>query len=108
MRRNTSIKIMVMFLLLSFNSSAQTQSISQKLTQAIKQFESDPQMRHAIMSICVVDAKTGKKIFARNDQIGLAPASTQKIFTSAAAYELLGNNYKFKTELIYLGPIKKD
>lgn len=84
-----------------FTQSASTQTIQQRLTAAVKQFESDPQMHHAISSIFVADAATGKKIFGHNDQVGLAPASTQKIFTSVAAFELLGNNFRYKTELGY-------
>jgi D-alanyl-D-alanine carboxypeptidase/D-alanyl-D-alanine-endopeptidase (penicillin-binding protein 4) len=90
-------------LLITFTASAQT--IPQRLTAAVKQFQSDPQMRHAIMSLCVIDAKTGKKVYAHNDQIGLAPASTQKIFTSAAAFELLGSDYSYKTELALGGKV---
>lgn len=99
MIRNT----IVILLLLTTSTKAQT--IPQRLTQAIKQFESDPQMRHAIASICVIDAKTGKKIFSHNDQTGLAPASTQKIFTSIAAFELLGKDFRYKTTLGYEGEI---
>ena len=95
-------KLFVAMLLLIFNS-ASSQTIQQQLSTAIKQFQSDPQMRHAITSIYVADAKTGKKIFGHNEQIGLAPASTQKIITSAAAYELLGKNFRYKTELSYKG-----
>lgn len=94
----------VVILLVIFNS-ASSQTIQQQLATAIKQFHSDPQMRHAITGIYVADAKTGKKIFGHNDQIGLAPASTQKIFTSAAAFELLGKDYRYKTELGYKGKI---
>jgi serine-type D-Ala-D-Ala carboxypeptidase/endopeptidase (penicillin-binding protein 4) len=91
--------------LLVFFNTASAQTIPQQLATAIKQFQSDPQMRHAITSIYVVDAKTGKKIFSHNDQAGLAPASTQKIFTSAAAFELLGKDFQYKTDLGYKGKI---
>lgn len=87
-------------LLITFVASAQTQTISQRLMQAVKIFQSDPQMKHALLSFCVIDSKTGKKIYAYNEQIGLAPASTQKIFTSIAAFELLGSDYSYKTELV--------
>jgi D-alanyl-D-alanine carboxypeptidase/D-alanyl-D-alanine-endopeptidase (penicillin-binding protein 4) len=98
MKCNPSIKILLFFAVL-FAQSASSQTIQQQLTTAIKKFQSDPQMRHAITGICVYDTKTGKKIFGHNDQVGLAPASTQKIFTSAAAFELLGSNFHYKTEL---------
>lgn len=98
-------KFTLLLSLCFITSTAQT--VPQRLAQAIKQFESDPQMRHAIASLYVVDAKTGKKIYAHNEQTGLAAASTQKLFTSAAAFELLGKDYRYKTELGYTGDIEK-
>ena len=47
----------------------------------------------------------GNKIFALNPQYGLAPASTQKIFTAIAAFSLLGNDFTYKTEIGYNGII---
>lgn len=74
------------------------QTVNQKLQKAFQQFESDGQLKHAISSLYVIDAKTGKVVFDENSQIGLAPASTQKIITSVTAFELLGKEYKYKTE----------
>jgi serine-type D-Ala-D-Ala carboxypeptidase/endopeptidase (penicillin-binding protein 4) len=82
------------------------QDIEQKLLNVVKQLEADSQMRHAILGFAVADAKTGKIIFEHNSQVGLAPASTQKIFTSIAGFELLGKDYRYKTELGYDGGIK--
>jgi D-alanyl-D-alanine carboxypeptidase/D-alanyl-D-alanine-endopeptidase (penicillin-binding protein 4) len=73
------------------------QTVSQKLQKAFQQFESDSQLRHAISSLYVIDAKTGNVVFERNAQVGLAPASTQKIITSVTAFELLGKEYRYKT-----------
>jgi serine-type D-Ala-D-Ala carboxypeptidase/endopeptidase (penicillin-binding protein 4) len=87
-----------------FDSSAQT--INQKLKSAFTQFENDSQLKHAISSLYVIDAATGKIVFDQNSQIGLAPASTQKIITSVTAFELLGKDYRYKTELGYDGKIE--
>ena len=82
-----------------------SQSITQKLQTAYRQFEADSQLRHAISSLYVINAKTGKVVFDKNSQIGLAPASTQKIVTAATAFELLGKEYRYKTEIGYEGKI---
>ena len=74
------------------------QSVSQKLQKAFQQFESDSQLKHAISSLYVIDAKTGQVVFGKNSQVGLVPASTQKIITSVTAFELLGKDYQYKTE----------
>lgn len=91
-------------LLVSFSFA---QTVTQKLQKAYQQFEEDSQLKHAISSLYVMDAKTGKVVFDKNSQIGLAPASTQKIITSVTAFELLGKDYRYKTELGHNGEIEK-
>ncbi len=91
-----------------FFAGSFAQDITHKLEKAYQQFESDPQLSHAISSLYVIDAKTGKVIFDKNSQVGLAPASTQKIITAATAFELLGKDYRFKTFLYANGSIKND
>jgi len=85
------------FSLLVFICSAQT--VKEKLRTAFQKFEIDSQMRHAINSLYVINAKTGEVVFDKNSQIGLAPASTQKIITATASFELLGRDYRYKTIL---------
>ncbi|HYC29794.1 MAG TPA: D-alanyl-D-alanine carboxypeptidase, partial [Chitinophagaceae bacterium] len=81
-------------LFVSFNVNAQVEG---RLADAMQAFVKDSQMRHATVGLAVLDAKTGKLIYGYNEQVGLAPASTQKIVTSGAAFELLGKDYKYKT-----------
>lgn len=80
-------------------TGAAGQPISERLQKAFGRFENDSQLKHAISSLYVVDAKSGQVIFDKNSQVGLAPASTQKIITSVTAFELLGKDYRYKTEL---------
>ncbi len=75
-----------------------SQTTSQRLQKAFAQFESDSQLKHAISSLYVIDAKTGEVVFDKNSQVGLAGASTQKIITATTAFELLGKDYRYKTE----------
>lgn len=99
--------ILVFIILFSFISS-QAQNVSQRLQKAWQQFESDSQLKHAISSLYVIDAKTGEVVFDKNSQIGLAPASTQKIITAATAFELLGKDYRYETKIGYNGKIDGD
>ncbi len=78
---------------------AGAQNMDTKLAAAIKQLEADAQFKHAILSMYVVDSKTGKVVFDKNAQVGLAPASCQKVVTSVSAFELLGKGYRYKTSL---------
>jgi D-alanyl-D-alanine carboxypeptidase/D-alanyl-D-alanine-endopeptidase (penicillin-binding protein 4) len=93
------ILITFYFSLLAFDFFGQT--VTQKLQKAFTVFEKDSQLKHAISSLYVIDANTGQVVFDKNSQIGLAPASTQKIITSVTAFELLGKDYRYKTELIF-------
>ena len=93
-----NVGIMLFFLL-----SAGAQSLSDKLSSAINALSSDGQFRHATIAMYVVDSKTGKVIFDKNAEIGLAPASCQKVITSVSAFELLGKDYQYKTDITYSG-----
>ncbi|WP_276486132.1 D-alanyl-D-alanine carboxypeptidase/D-alanyl-D-alanine-endopeptidase [Paraflavitalea pollutisoli] len=81
------------------------QALSQQLATAVRQLEATPAMKYAIFSLYVADAKTGKPVYAHNNNIGLAPASTQKLFTSTAAFELLGPSFRYTMQLRHDGEI---
>ena len=83
----------------------QRSSVEGRLREAMARLEKDSSMRHAIVSLCVADARTGAVLFERNSQVGLAPASCQKLFTSVAALDLLGPSYRYVTRLGYKGKI---
>ncbi len=84
------------------------QSISQRIEKAYQEFAADSQLSHAVSSLYVINGRTGRVVFDKNSQVGLAPASTQKIITAATAFELLGKEYRYKTELRYDGEITKE
>jgi serine-type D-Ala-D-Ala carboxypeptidase/endopeptidase (penicillin-binding protein 4) len=94
-------------------TAANAQDIKQKLEDQVKALVADSQMRAGILGLYVANAQTGEEIFSWNGKTGLAPASTQKIITSVAAFELLGNDYRYKTEFwggdstLYKEPKKK-
>lgn len=77
----------------------------QKLEKAYDTFQSDPQTKYAITSLCVLDANTGSPLFMRNEQIGLATASTLKVITAATALSILGKDFQYQTTLAYTGTI---
>ena len=84
----------------------QAQALSGKLSSAFAVFENDAQLKNAIASIYVLDAATGKPVFAKNSRIGLAPASTQKVITAATAYDRLGKDFRYETKFGYTGSIQ--
>ncbi len=70
-------------------------------------FLSDSSMHHAAVSLCIIDADSGEIILEHNSVKSLIPASVMKLVTTAAALELLGPEYKFKTVLGYTGSLNK-
>jgi len=90
---------------LLFFTATNGQTASQRLQKAYAIFENDEQLKHAISSLYVIDAQSGQVVFDKHAQLGLAPASTQKIITSVTAFELLGKDYRFQTKFGYQGKI---
>ncbi|MFL9484234.1 D-alanyl-D-alanine carboxypeptidase/D-alanyl-D-alanine-endopeptidase [Chitinophagaceae bacterium LWZ2-11] len=89
---------------LSFFSQAQ--SIKEKLSTAVQELQADSNTKHASLSLYIINSQTGEVVFDLNSQLGLAPASCQKIITSVAALDVLGAKYRYKTEFGYKGGIK--
>ncbi len=82
-------------LVFSFDSFAQVESF--------EKFLSDSSMRHASISMCVADAESGAIIFDFDSEKSLTPASVMKLITTAAALEMLGPEYTFRTVIGYSG-----
>ena len=98
--------VILVFFLMPFFAFAQ--NTVGKLESAYAALQSDSQAKYAITSICVLDAKTGKQLFAKNENTGLATASTLKTITSATAFSLLGKDFHYQTVLGYSGTIDAD
>lgn len=93
--------VFILLTLISFHSYSQV--VSTVLADAYKTFVADSQLRSAISSLYVIDAKSGDVVFDLNSRVGLATASTMKIITSASAYEILGKEFRYTTEFGYYG-----
>ncbi|HTE24538.1 D-alanyl-D-alanine carboxypeptidase/D-alanyl-D-alanine endopeptidase [Flavitalea sp.] len=75
------------------------QTVGDKLAKAVSELEKDPQMEAALVSLYVMDADNGSLVYEKNSRYGMAPASTQKLFTAAAILELLGEKFRYKTAI---------
>ena len=56
----------------------------------------------------VVSLTRGDTLFAQNPDSRLLPASTMKLFTSAIAFERLGPDHTFSTDVLRDGPLEAD
>ena len=61
--------------------------------------------KNSVNSICVIDHSTGKIVTSYNKDVAVAPASVMKLVTTATALEILGPDYKFKTNIEYSGKL---
>ncbi|MGE8242427.1 MAG: D-alanyl-D-alanine carboxypeptidase, partial [Sphingobacterium sp.] len=93
------------YALTGMTSSLFAQDIRAKIQDAFNQFQNQENVKNGISSLTVFDGKTGQTIYAANENIGLATASTMKVITAATALDFLGKNYQFKTTLYYTGTI---
>ncbi|MGJ1227683.1 D-alanyl-D-alanine carboxypeptidase/D-alanyl-D-alanine endopeptidase [Sphingobacterium siyangense] len=84
------------------------QDLRSKIQDAFTQFQNQESLRNGLSSLIVFDGKTGQTVFAANENIGLATASTMKVITSATALDFLGKNFQFKTTLYYTGEIDEN
>lgn len=65
----------------------------------LQRFMNHPSLKHASVGISVVDLESGKEIVTLDAEKSLTPASTLKLITTATALEILGENYRYKTDV---------
>ncbi len=58
--------------------------------------------------VIVVSLTRGDTLYAVNADMPLRPASTMKLFTSALAFDRLGPDYTFETDVLRDGPVNAD
>ncbi|MFN1216095.1 D-alanyl-D-alanine carboxypeptidase/D-alanyl-D-alanine-endopeptidase [Chryseobacterium kwangjuense] len=80
------------------------QNIAQKLDKATKDLMESSGAVSSGLSFYVTD-ENGTLIYEYQGNKGLSTASTQKVFTAAAALETLGKDYTFKTTAGYSGNV---
>ncbi|TDD26398.1 D-alanyl-D-alanine carboxypeptidase/D-alanyl-D-alanine endopeptidase [Nonomuraea diastatica] len=73
------------------------------LTQDLNQILSDSRLTIARAGVVVKSAETGEELYATDAGKLLIPASNTKLFTSAAAAETLGLDYRFATSVLSTG-----
>ncbi|MDR3024688.1 D-alanyl-D-alanine carboxypeptidase/D-alanyl-D-alanine-endopeptidase [Chryseobacterium sp.] len=68
----------------------------------------DPVLKNASWGFVVYDPKTKKVISSYNENTPLVPASTTKLLTTETALNLMGENYRWMTQLEYSGTIDEN
>ena len=88
------------------NTSDFTDAQRQIVGDAAAQLAGDSSLQFGDVGILVQDLLSGEIICRHNDTKSLIPASNMKIITTSVGLAILGEDYKFKTELQYDGTIK--
>jgi D-alanyl-D-alanine carboxypeptidase len=57
----------------------------------------DASIAGTTQSVLVIDLETGQTLYAKNPDLVLKPASTTKLFTTAAAFDVLGDDHRLET-----------
>src|SRR5579859_1826852 len=97
-RRSQSVHLCLAVMLAASLLAAQTHKPSaDSLAGRVAAVLDGKDARRAHWGIAVVSLDTGKTIYAHNDHQLFTPASNTKLFTTAAALEGLGPDFKFKT-----------
>ncbi len=79
-----------------------------QLVAIVNEILDDADLPAAIWGLVVHDARTGRVVLSRNADQNLLPASTLKLFTTAAALDGLGPTHRYTTRLYHLGDVSAD
>ncbi len=96
------------YLIVLLAGSSQILSAQNSLKSKLFAHAGHPYFKHANLSVSVVELKTGKQVAGFNENKVLIPASSLKVITTMSTLDILGDDFKFETELAYDGKIAPD
>ena len=82
--------------------------LQQQLQQATQKLLNDAQLSNGSLSFCVLDVATQQQVFGHQPKLGLAPASSLKVVTTATALANLGSNFTFTTSIYTQGQLQQN
>lgn len=96
------------FLLFVFSLISIITTNAQDLHPAVKTFVDDPGLHTAGVGILVKEVETGEVVAEYRRNTNLIPASITKLVTTAAAFEILSDTFRFDTKVVMEGHISND
>ncbi len=78
-----------------------------RLSKAIELILSEPDVARGFWGIDVIALDTGQQLFGLNENRLFTPASNTKLFTTAAAFGLVGAEFRFNTTVESMGSLDK-
>ncbi|MBO4771517.1 MAG: D-alanyl-D-alanine carboxypeptidase, partial [Bacteroidales bacterium] len=98
----TRTLILSFALMATMDASAQGNGVVTRAVNEISRYEA---FANGQVALLATDMKTGEVIASLNPDMSVIPASNTKLFTTAAALDLLGADFTYKTELAYSGKL---
>lgn len=89
-------------LLLSGSTFSDSPALSDRIDDLLRRWEMD----EAFWGIAIYDVNAERMLYSKNLDRSFLPASNQKLFTSAAALDILGSTHRYETILHYNGTVK--
>lgn len=86
-------------------TSALGQSTPAELARQIDQLLAVDSLSNAWWGVAVMDLETGEELYAENAGRSFIPASNTKLYTSAAALDHFGPEYRYVTRVFSDGPV---
>ncbi|CAM4068347.1 D-alanyl-D-alanine carboxypeptidase/D-alanyl-D-alanine-endopeptidase [Mesobacillus thioparans] len=114
MKQKSTFIILIMFvsilatipLFYTDEPPAQAVSTSNELEEEINDFiENEPILDGALAGVSIRSAADGKLLYEHNGAVRMQPASVLKLFTAASSLSVLGEEYRFATEILSDGKI---
>lgn len=94
--------VTILFLVLLIGSAAVAED---NYSAQIDSILADSALSNSIIGLEIYDITSDSVIYALNADKLLSPASNLKLFTTAAALEMLGPDYRFRTRFLFTGDI---
>ncbi|MBF8455832.1 D-alanyl-D-alanine carboxypeptidase/D-alanyl-D-alanine-endopeptidase [Kaistella sp. G5-32] len=91
-----------------FTSTEKLMTAKELVDININSLMSDPVLRNASWGFVIYDPKTKKVVSSYNENTPLVPASTTKLLTTETAMSLMGEKFRWITQLEYSGTIDAD
>jgi len=73
------------------------------LSERLNAIVSRPSQKKVEFAVHIIKADTGRAVYSRNVQKPMPPASNMKLITTAAALEMLGADFEYKTTVALYG-----
>lgn len=80
-------------------------SAQDNVSKVVTEIKNNEYFANGQVALLAIDMKTGEEIASYNSDMSMIPASNTKLFSTAAALELYGPDFKYKTQLVYTGKL---